>query len=734
MKKGFVYLFIIIFLPLCLSAKKSPSQMSIDIALNSEKYLQQFTTISEGSGNEELVLAYLKEKLSGMNVSYRSASLNKLDRNHSFSSNLIIDIPGKQDVNLIIVVPINREEESSLAVSVVLGFIQEWSLHSPPVSLTLLFAAADMRKEYPLGSLSFLDDFSYKNTSLVLYYNPTALSPAIEIKGSVPGYNAPGWMMNKILAAAESANISTNIDIPTILINKTGINRDFHPILSYLSEGIPAIAVISEEKTVEYQDISQVIKNHLTMINTFVDSLSSEIPKKWEQNYIYVKSFSGDYIYISEKNLIMVFLLFFAFSILIPLFQERRIYLNFRKFRHQLWTIPLLMFLTFQFFMLSTLIIEEILVFRNLSELVAQYPLIFFLIKMTIILFLSRLMLNILRGLPFPKTPHFYSYLAFVFSLFAVLFSTIINICYSLFFLWILICTILFVVSRGKGKKQFFLILSLVPIFVLMFFIFQRSYIHLYNFLLLSRVWGNLVLSILSLPFTLMITSLSYYHHHYERSRHEIRAAIGSFSWGVITLFLLYRIMNLPAYTEEFPQRVTMLDVQDMDLGNREITISSNGEIGDGQLILYSSILNLDDVGKDLKIQGEIEKNLFMVSNESDIFLDRRSIILEISALIPPEEVKIEIHSDKAIEFYDCEYPYEILPDERSARIYIGINPPNPLRIPMVFSKDSRPDFYLTLKYSESPYLLELKKELLQLQSSMVLKQSLSFDSLMKNQ
>ena len=433
----------------------------------------------------------------------------------------------------------------------------------------------------------------------------------------------------------KESSVPIYLNIPSILINKSGINDEISPIHPYLSEGIPAVSLLSSEDRQEYGELDWFIQNQLKMLNRIVLDLKQGIPDEWERNYLYGHIPGGKYFYISEKMLIQIFLLFFALGIIVPLVQERRIYLNFRKFKHQLWTIPVILYLTFQFFILSTLIIEEILVYRNQSELVAQYPLIFVLFKTSIVLLLSRVMLNILRGLPFPKSPHFYSYLAFIFALFNVLFGTFLNISYSLFFLWVLVCIILFAIAKGKRHKDFYFFLSLLPVAVFFLYIFRRSYLPVYSFFLLSRVKGNLILTVLTLPFTCMITSLSYYHHHYEKSRHELRSAAGSIFMGVLTLILSYQIMQLQSYTEDFPQRVIMEDYQNLDLESREIHISSKSDMGNGTIQISSDIVNIEDAGKNFKIQGVIEEDLLTISKSTEVFLDRRSIVLNLKALHP---------------------------------------------------------------------------------------------------
>ena len=115
------------------------------------------------------------------------------------------------------------------------------------------------------------------------------------------------------------------------------------------------------------------------------------------------------------------------------------------------------------------------------------------------------------------------------------------------------------------------------------------------------------------------------------------------------------------------------------------------------------------------------------LQTETDVFLDRMTINILITAEKPPEEITVELTSSEPIVFYDCGFPYELSPDEHSARIFIGRNPPVPLEIPMIFARGSAPDFHFTLRYSDTPYKLKLDKEPVRIDRRMILFRSLSY-------
>ncbi len=699
--------------------------------IESRDTLSGFFPLSENPQNENRLFAYLSDLFSREGIAYEYQSLENIESAHSFSFNMIVTLPGEKEEVLILIQPIKGNRNSFANIAVLVELIRKYSLEKPPLTLIFLITGADLPGEDPLGSLDFLERYSYENQSALIYYRPDISENTIEIKGDVPGYTAPSWLMEKVGSAASENGVNINYNTSSMLLNKTGVPDRDPPISYFLSEGIPSVAIstaVSGDSNLPVT--SRNLNNQFFMLSNLIGGLSAGIPLKWDNNYLIFNYSENEFILIQEQSIVLVFLILFALSVLFPLFQERRIHLNYKRFRHQLWTVPVIMYLTFQFSMLATLIIEELLVYRNYPELAAQKPLVFFLFKATLILFFSRFMLNLLKGLPFPKNPTFYSYMAFIFAFINVCVSVLINIIFSIFFLWILLMSILFNISRNKVRKHIFFYLSLAPVILLALAVFTGSSTDLFNFILTSRVRGNVFLTFASLPFTSMITSLSFYHHHYEKSRREVRSALGILWWASAALFLSYHIMHLEPYSDRAPQRVILSDIQYLDSGMREILISSKSAIGDGELIFNDNSIPLINGGTEIKIQGEIQEDLLETAVETDTFLDRRSVTLTVSSFQEPAGIRLHVISEDPIVFYDCPFPYEVAPDEKSAEIFIGEFPPVPLRIPMIFSKSSKPDFILDVIFNDTPYSLLLKKDFMQIQTEMTLRKSILFSSL----
>ena len=203
MKKEPVLILMFLFLSLNIFTEEGVSPQSIELVSEAYRFIGNSGPVSEGSESEEAVFEFIRTRLDTRGLSYRTQSLDKLETGHSFSSNLIVTIEGEKEDQLILVVPVHNPPGTGLNTALALGFLNEWSLNTAPLTLTVLFTSADSRRDYPLGSLNYLEEFSFDNPSALIYYSPEFPDSAVELKGSVPFYSAPGWLMERVLHAAE---------------------------------------------------------------------------------------------------------------------------------------------------------------------------------------------------------------------------------------------------------------------------------------------------------------------------------------------------------------------------------------------------------------------------------------------------------------------------------------------------------------------------------------------------
>ncbi|MBF9015544.1 MULTISPECIES: Zn-dependent exopeptidase M28 [unclassified Oceanispirochaeta] len=733
MPRALLILTFLILIPISLFSETLQPD-TLDLFHRTEALIYSMDQRSEGSDEEQAVFSFIEDYLISKDISFEKQSLDDVEDRHSFSQNLIVRIPGIIEDEFIIAAAVDSYEESgktAMNPALALSFINEWSERKPALSLTFIFTSGDTISRGFLGSHNFLNNYSFSNPAALLYLNLSDNKMLPEIFGSMEYLNTPEWFMEENREALQQAGLEYRIDSTALLINRAGLDTKQLAFSEFLNEDIPSISLLSS--SLEGTDIDANPGQYFQYLHNMLTQLAGGIPETWENHYIYVGLRRDVLFHISEIQVLLFFMIAVSFSMLFPLFQERRISLNFKKFRKQLWTIPVIIFLCFLFFMLTTLMLEELLLFLEYKFIWELYPLYFFLLKGSGAIFLSILFINVMRGLPFPRNPHFYSYIAFIISLINLVIVLFISISFTPIMLLSLISVFLFVSFRNKSLKRLFMILSILPQFLVLIFLFSRDYTGVYEFFILSRVRGNWLLTFLTLPFICQLSSLSFYHHHYDKSRQEAKTALMTFTLGLSTAFLIYYSAQLNPYDKGYLQIVQLEDVMNLDRNIRELSLSSTDDMGSGFIIHNDKVIPLEDGGENLRIQGDVIESSLETIWESNEFLDRRLIDLTIESLLEPEEIILELKSDAPLVLYDCPFPYEIQPDLRSGRIYIGLNPPMPLNIPLVFSKNSKPDLLITALKGNSTYDLVLDKEDIDIKKRTIIKKTIRFDEFIRD-
>ncbi|MDC7232339.1 MAG: hypothetical protein PQJ58_03850 [Spirochaetales bacterium] len=704
---------------------------TIPLFHNSYELMHSMGAGREGSDEEGLIRDYIEDFLTAQGISYERQVLDDVEGVHSFSMNLIARVPGLIPDELIIAVPLDSDESQShraLNPALALSFLNEWKNRTPPLSLVFLFTSGDNISREFLGSRNFLINYNFRHPAALIYLDMDNKAKLPELYGSMPFLNSPGWYMEDNRKALKDAALEYRIDSTALLINRAGLNTKSHGFQEFLQEDIPSAVLYSS--SFDGPDISVNPSPYLQYLFNIVTSLGEGVQENWDNHYIYLGYGKEILFYINEQIVLLFFLTAVSLSLLFPLFQERKISLNFKRFRKQIWMAPVIIYLCFLFYMVTTLMLEELMIFLNYDFIQEYYPLYFFTLKVSGAILLSTLFINLMRGLPFPRNPHFYSYLAFIISLVNLMITLFISISFTPIMLLSLMFVFFFVSFRNKSLKILFSVLSVVPQITVLIFLYSRDYSTVYNFFIFSRIRGNWMLTFFTLPLICQISSLSFYHHHYDRSRQEARTAVMTFFIALVTAFMIYYSTQLDPHRRGYRQIVQLSDTLYLDRGVRELSLNSIDSIGSGQIIHNDAVIPLEDSGKSLRIQGDITRSYLEISWESREFLDRRLIDLTIESEIDPDEIRLMLESEDPLILYDCPYPYEIQPDLRSARIFIGINPPLPLNIPIVLSGNSAPDLLITAYKNDSIYDLVLDNKDMDIKKRTVIRKTIRFDDI----
>ncbi len=659
----------------------------------------------EGSEREARAFEYIQGYLEDWGIDYERQSLDSLEGAHSFSYNLIVQLPGVAEANFILAVKMDSYGEGGdFNPALALAFLEGWRQRPPPLNLTLLFTSADRPERNFLGSRGFLDQYNYALPTVLFYLNLQSLDRLPLLGVSSPGSTTPSWYLEDLRRLLEKRKIPYDFVPSELTVNKLGIPTVNRGLGLYLEEEIPALTLASGPPGGPLPEAEE----WLAFLEDLMGAYSQGFPSNWEQNYLYLPQ-GEEFYFLSEYRLVLIYILLAGFVLFIPFLFQEQVFLNLRRFRSQLWTIPFWIYLGFLFLFFATLMTEEMMTLWGSQEIWRQYPLQFFLLKILLTIIPFLIFTHPLRSLPIPSSSTFYSYLASLGALINLLLISVINLPLGIPMLGSLLFTFAFTISPKRWKRGLFLFLHLLPQIFLVYYFFQENYTAIYEQFLLSRIGGNWVLALLSFPAIMMLFSLVIQRYGIKGSYQEIWVALLTVVLTILFLGLALFSSTLPPFSEEHPHRIYLEDFFDLNKDSREVRVlGEEAEIGPGSLSYKGTRIPFQGNSQELRIKGEIKDYPMTINWQSQEFLERTLVNLRIEIFSPVEELQLELLSEEPIILYDSPFPYEIQPNLKKGLIYVGLNPPFPLELPLVFAQGTLPTLRIIGLRSTADYELTL--------------------------
>ncbi len=678
----YVFSVILLFLILQFSGA-APSDIESDMNL-----FLSFGNRADGTDGERESLNYIADRLKEMDIVFNRQHLNTEKRGHSFSQNIIAEIPGTAEGRFIIAAPIDG---GAFSTALLLELGKAFKANPPKNNISLIFLGAEEGKSkfHPYGSRIASESLKRENKIFAIYLKGEYPPQNWQLKIGGNGKVAPYWFIKKLTTLLSSDFIPFRLRGTDIQVARLGIQGEIGPLQTWLDSNIPTI-LFKGAGTVNSTGSDKLITN-LIKAMVDLDKDLEVIPETKESIYIFLRPFAG-FIprIISELPYVSVFLGVSALILLIILLRFRDVRLNMRRFSRYWWAWPLLFIIVFLFFFLSTLIVEETLLLADFPDIWVHALGTFVFFKIVIAAALSLNFILITRGLPLPRSPHFYSYAAIATSALASLVFTAMDITITAYSLWTIINMMLFTASRNIRRKTFFLLISIIPSFMGLLVIIREPYSSVIQSLLLSRISGSLILTLLIFPIILAFTSLSYWRLHYDRTRYSVLTPAATFTLSLSSLITLFWILSLNPYSLETPQPLKIIDSINLVYGERLLKISSPGPIGNAELSLDGRIYPLENLGRSADVRMPFNRTPLEVKSDSRSFLGRRTISSKISGEAHPETLTIHLRSTASFTLHEANFPFEMSPSGTSAEIFIGDNPPFPLSFKFTVNNDAQ--------------------------------------------
>jgi len=656
-----------------------------DIEAN-HSYFKSLGSRADGTASERLALDLIAKNLDALSIAYSRKPLNSGDRGHSFSEYIIAEIPGSRSGQYILATPIDG---GAFSTALLLKMAKELTINRPRNSVIFLFLGAEKgdSRFHPYGSRLALKELTQKESVFALYLDSDEIPRTWNIEIGTNRIINPSWFVEGLIDALSSGNISFSLKLTDILVTRLGLKSSTSLPETWLDAGIPTISLVGSELAEVNEHTAHTRRLLSALIS--LDYIFEEIPSDWESTYLLIGSILNmNPRIIHEGIYVAVFLAISAGFVVVILIWIRNVRLNLKRFAHHWWTLPLLLAIVFLFLFLSTLLVEGALLLSGFPKLWEHSPGTFVFFKLSIAAALSLMFILVTDGLPLIRNPHFYSYAAIGAASLTFLIFIALDITVAAYSLWTIVNLLVFISTRNSKLKIVFLILSVIPHIAGL--VLLEPYSNIIESLLLSRISGNLVISLLLSPIVLAIASLNYWDSRYFKRHNSILIPAAMLTLSVSAIITLIWIIKLNPYDKDNPQPVHLVDDIDLSNGERYIQMSSPGPIDLASISMNGRIHQLSGSERTEKIKIPLDGLPLEITASTQTFLGRRSILIKIDGEENPKRFDVELQSDSPFTLHSANFPFEMKPSGTLASIFIGNYPPFPITLQLTVNDDAQ--------------------------------------------
>ncbi|HET6486162.1 MAG TPA: hypothetical protein VFH83_07065, partial [Spirochaetia bacterium] len=466
----------------------------------------------EGSANEKLTVAYVESRLADLGAGYTPFDFQESDFEHSFSTCLRVDIPGQSRDSVLVVAPLNSPpdaaegQDGSINLALALDLVARARQTPYPLGLTVLFLGAEYGDSdaYPMGTALFLRDFQPGYRVAVLYLDLRAAPTAVVLNGGGRGIVSPYWLVNRCVDALRSADVPFALRAEEYQLDRMGLPEGRSIIEPYLNAGFPTMGIQGEYGPADSAAPAERLAQLGTFLSRFLEAGRAGIADEWDRHYLLFQIGSLSLI-IPERVYLVCLLGGLGGMLLISLIFRRGLRKYMRTLVRGAWAIVPIAGLSFVFLFAGTCVLQGILSLRGFPDLWTHAPLEFLGLKIAIALLLYGALYPFMRRLPFPRRGSFYSAAAILFLLIDIVVVSAFNVSFTYYFLWALF----FVFLSGMVPNRYAKVLLFLPApfwgLRALFVVFSLPSPSFGHFLLLSPVWGDLLVAGVCLPFILML-------------------------------------------------------------------------------------------------------------------------------------------------------------------------------------------------------------------------------------
>jgi hypothetical protein len=673
--------------------------------------LAAFAPLYEGSVRETQALEYIRSRIpESSELSVYEKDFGGADRFHSFSRILQVTIQGARPDTLLVAVPLSAEfggtadpkRDGALNLALALQIIRRSVERPLPVTVSVVFLGADTGHGEPRGTAHFLAGFFPKHPVSVLYLSLETFPSRILFQTGSRGVITPDWFIVRCSKAADTAALPFLTLGNENQVFRIGMSGTDSPLGRFLEAGYPAVALEGSYGGSEKISPERWTSGFTAFFENLLDLNAGGFPERWDRHYLFYQ-IRSEFVVIGERTYIVLLLATLSAGLLYALVRRQRMRRYLVTIRKNAWNLPLLYAFIFLFFLAATMILELYLEAKTFPTLWQQTPLVFFLLKVALSVFLFSSMFQVLRNLPISRNGSFYSASSILFLLIDIAITAVVDLSLTYYFLWALLFAFLFSVANNRYLKTACLIAAPFWLIKATADLFTLPEYEVCRVLLFSRIGGNLLLAFFMLPFMLMLIRLDFLVRHPIQGRRGFAVLLfSSFSGLFVAGITLYVLLFSP-YNDANPQPLEMTERLDTARNIHTLSLSSPAPLGALTLRRGETIMRIESPERAYETELGMTETGITIVPEAVEFLDRKRYRLTITSKTRLVTVSCRIRADGAVVLYDANFPFAYLPELRSAELYIGRTPPLPLVIEFTLPRSSAVTAELELVAGDLP-------------------------------
>jgi len=665
----------------------------------------------ENGASERRAFDYIETVCEEYGLGVSRLSFDEAPGGYSNSRIVEATIKGDRGDELALVVPVDSwidaapGEGGAAGVALALAEAEFFGAESaagrrPPVTLRFVFLGAERRgaraagEEASLGSSTWIARAAGLESLAVIYLSLDALPAALGVENAGRGLLSPFWHYDRTRLALETAGFDLRLEANRMQIFRLGLGDSYGPAAPYLAAGIPALA-IRGLGSAPASDEAKIGGEFTKFMQSLLRRNEAGFNESWDRHYLIFQL--GAFSAALRETAYVAFLVFFsAFAVgaALVLSVTRR-----ARLKAAVHHVPVM---AAQLLALFAALCAIVLLERGMSALDSLVvgsssfwrlsPRLFAAARVgaSFFLFLSILSILVERRVLTPN-PYFYEFAALVCLACDIYVFSAIRLTLSFYFVWAFFVVAISLAARRPFATLIAFCLMYAPIGLLAVELILRPEYAVYLRLMAPSVTDGLVIAATSLPFFTFIASplLFYSRHGPAARRHAILVfalVAASIEGGALAYAALGPARSAPGASG--PSAFTLSESIDQNQGRFSAIMSASRRIGKGVLVRGDERLPYRSAQDRVLLGGPDGERVVSVGQSRSAFLDRVNDAVAISWTRAPYSVELRLSSRRELQIYDCDLPYKVSLDGKSAIVYAGVNPGPALRFSLTVPRN----------------------------------------------